>query len=97
MSGEDGKPPVFDWDPKTLRITWANGPAVAFWSAGSQAELLNRPFSAREDTARVLTAQSELLNESDVSEGWFILSPAADPFLCKALRSPGAALPSGRA
>ncbi|MEL7464947.1 MAG: HAMP domain-containing sensor histidine kinase [Pseudomonadota bacterium] len=87
MTSSETETPIFDWDARALRITWANRAGLAFWGAASLGELKARPFSPRGEIAQVLSHQSDLFNHYGLDHGWFVLAPGADPLLCRAARS----------
>ena len=60
--------PAFLWDVGRRRIVWANAAAVRYFGAPSLAELVERPFDAREAGVRALTgAARDLAGVKDSS------------------------------
>jgi len=65
--------PVWLFDPGKRRITWANAAAVAFWQAGSEAELTERDFGKEfslASQARLTGYAQRLQSEPRITEQW---------------------------
>lgn len=78
-----GGPPVgqpeFLWDPRRLRLTWANIDGLVFWGEDSLFDLAERVFTADDETTRAFSARISEISEGGDGKGVLFFRPQAEP------------------
>lgn len=79
-----GERPEFLWDPRRLRLVWANADGLRFWDEESLSDLAERVFAPEDDSARALAARHEAVCGGGEDEAAFFLRPEFEPVRVRA-------------
>ncbi|WP_340110442.1 HAMP domain-containing sensor histidine kinase [Pikeienuella sp. HZG-20] len=71
--------PEFLWNPRWLRLVWANDDGLAFWGEDSLDDLAERVFAPEDETVRTLAARIAEIEEGGDGAGGLLLRPRAEP------------------